>query len=228
MQAELLALDRALTTPERPLIAIVGGSKVSTKIDLLSNLIGRADTLVVGGAMANTFLAANGASVGRSMLEPDQFETARRIQAGAIDAGCRIILPVDVVTAPTLDVAVETQIVGAKHCPDDAMILDFGPASVSLVASAMSEARTLIWNGPLGAFETPPFNAATDTVARLAAAQTRAGRLSSVAGGGDTIAALNSNGAAEDFTYLSTAGGAFLEWMEGKTLPGVAALQTTA
>lgn len=224
MQAELEALEKALGAPERPVVAVVGGAKVSTKLELLGNLIGRVDTLVIGGGMANTFLAAQGFEVGRSLCEHDLADTAREIMARAEAEGCRILLPVDVVVAREFAAGAAHEIVPVGACPPDAMILDAGPASIAAIAAAFAEARTLVWNGPLGAFELPPFNAATDAAARQAAALTRAGRLLSVAGGGDTVAALNASGAAEAFTYVSTAGGAFLEWLEGKTLPGVAAL----
>jgi phosphoglycerate kinase len=228
MQAELGALERALTTPERPVCAVVGGAKVSTKLELLGNLLHRVDALVIGGAMANTFLAAQGISVGRSLCEHDMAGTARDILADAAARGCDLILPLDAVVAREFRANAPHQIVPVNACPEDAMILDAGPASIARIAAAFEAARTLVWNGPLGAFEIPPFNAATDTAARHAAALTRAGRLLSVAGGGDTVAALNASSAASDFTYVSTAGGAFLEWLEGKTLPGVAALETAA
>jgi phosphoglycerate kinase len=228
MQAELGALERALTTPERPVCAVVGGAKVSTKLELLGNLLHRVDALVIGGAMANTFLAAQGISVGKSLCEHDMAGTARDILADAAARGCDLILPLDAVVAREFKANAPHQIVPVNACPEDAMILDAGPASIARIAAAFEAARTLVWNGPLGAFEIPPFNAATDAAARHAAALTRAGRLLSVAGGGDTVAALNASGAAADFTYVSTAGGAFLEWLEGKTLPGVAALETAA
>jgi phosphoglycerate kinase len=225
MQAELGALEKALGKPARPVVAVVGGAKVSTKLELLGNLIARVDTLVVGGGMANTFLAAQGIEVGRSLCEHDLAETAREIMAKAEAAGCTILLPIDVVVAREFKAGAAHEIVPARACPPDAMILDAGPASIARIAGAFAEARTLVWNGPLGAFELPPFNAATDAAARQAARLTRAGQLLSVAGGGDTVAALNASGAAEDFTYVSTAGGAFLEWLEGKDLPGVAVLK---
>jgi phosphoglycerate kinase len=228
MQAELGALERALTTPERPVCAVVGGAKVSTKLELLGNLLHRVDSLVIGGAMANTFLAAQGISVGRSLCEHDMAGTARDILADATARGCDLILPLDAVVAREFRANAPHQIVPVNACPEDAMILDAGPASIARIAAAFEAARTLVWNGPLGAFEIPPFNAATDTAARHAAALTRAGRLLSVAGGGDTVAALNASSAATDFSYVSTAGGAFLEWLEGKTLPGVAALEAAA
>jgi phosphoglycerate kinase len=224
MAEELQALDRALGNPERPVVAIVGGAKVSTKLDLLHNLVGKVDHLVIGGAMANTFLHAQGYPVGHSLHEADLADTARAILARAEEAGCEVVLPRDVVVAKELAPGAAESFVSAHECPDDVMILDVGPQSVSYIDTVMSHARTLIWNGPLGAFETEPFDAGTHAVARKAADLTRAGSLVSVAGGGDTVAALNDTGVAEAFTYVSTAGGAFLEWMEGKTLPGVAAL----
>jgi len=226
MGAELEALEKALEAPQRPLVAVVGGAKVSSKLDLLANLIARVDTLVIGGGMANTFLAANGAEVGKSLCEHDLASTAREIESKADATGCTIVLPTDVVIARDLAVGAPHEIVAATACPPEAMILDAGPASIARIASIFETARTIVWNGPLGAFEVPPFNAATDAAARRAAALTRSGQVLSVAGGGDTVAALNGSGAAADFTYVSTAGGAFLEWLEGKTLPGVAALET--
>ncbi len=225
MQAELLALESALATPKRPVVAVVGGAKVSTKLDLLGNLVGKVDMLVIGGGMANTFLAAQGKPIGRSLAEIDMAPTALDIMAKAEAAGCRIILPVDVVVAREFKAGAANETVPADACPEDAMILDAGPESVAAVAAAFDAAKTLIWNGPLGAFEIPPFDTATNAAARHAAERSRAGALISVAGGGDTVSALNISGAAVDFTYISTAGGAFLEWMEGKTLPGVAALE---
>lgn len=223
MQAELEALEKALGKPERPVVAVVGGAKVSTKLELLGNLIDRVDTLVIGGGMANTFLAAQGIDVGKSLCEHDLADTAREIMAKA-EGRCTILLPTDVVIAREFKAGAPHEVVAADACPPDAMILDAGPASVARIIEAFGQARTLVWNGPLGAFEVPPFNAATDAAARQAATLTEAGRLLSVAGGGDTVAALNASGSADAFTYVSTAGGAFLEWLEGKTLPGVAAL----
>ena len=225
MQAELEALEAALGKPVRPVIAVVGGAKVSTKIELLSNLVEKVDQLVIGGGMANTFLAAQGIDVGKSLCEHEMADTAREIMAKAKTTGCEIILPSDVVVAREFAANVANETLPATACPSDAMILDAGPDTVARISAAISSAKTLIWNGPLGAFEIPPFDAATNAAARTAAEQTRAGKLISVAGGGDTVAALNQAGAADDFTYISTAGGAFLEWMEGKTLPGVAALE---
>lgn len=223
MEAELKALEAALGTPERPVVAVVGGAKVSTKLDLLSNLVGRVDHLVIGGGMANTFLAAQGVPVGKSLCEHDLADTARTILTRAQEAGCRIHLPIDLVVAREFREGAPHEVVAT--CPDDAMILDAGPDSTAAICAVFDKARTLIWNGPLGAFEIPPFDSATNATARHAAALSRAGALISVAGGGDTVAALNKAGAAGDFTYISTAGGAFLEWMEGKVLPGVAALE---
>ncbi len=224
MQAELSALEAALGAPERPVMAVVGGAKVSTKLDLLGNLVQKVDMLVIGGGMANTFLAAQGLDVGRSLAEHDMAGTAREIAAKAAEAGCEIVLPIDVVVAREFAENAPSQVVPAAECPADAMILDAGPESCAHIAQLMQTARTLIWNGPLGAFEIAPFDTATNAAARQAADLTRAGQLTTVAGGGDTVAALNRAGAAQDFSYVSTAGGAFLEWMEGKTLPGVAAL----
>jgi phosphoglycerate kinase len=225
MQAELEALEKALGNPARPVVAVVGGAKVSTKLELLGNLIGKVDTLVIGGGMANTFLAAQEVDVGKSLCEHDLADTARDVMAKAEGARCAILLPTDVVVAREFKAGAAHEIVPATACPPDAMILDAGPASIAAIAAAFAAAKTLVWNGPLGAFEIEPFNAATDAAARQAASLTRAGKLLSVAGGGDTVAALNSSGSADDFTYVSTAGGAFLEWLEGKTLPGIAALE---
>jgi phosphoglycerate kinase len=222
MAAELKALTAALGTPERPVAAVVGGAKVSTKIDLLTNLVAKVDHLIIGGGMANTFLAAQGRPVGRSLCEHDLADTARAILERARTAGCTVHLPTDLVVAEALAPGVQAQVVA--ECPDDLMILDAGPDSTAAILSVIDSARTLIWNGPLGAFETPPFDRATNAAALRAADRTAAGKLVSVAGGGDTVAALNRAGAASGFSYVSTAGGAFLEWMEGKTLPGVAAL----
>ncbi|MGI3168231.1 phosphoglycerate kinase [Pseudooceanicola sp. C21-150M6] len=225
MQAELEALEAALGQPERPVLAVVGGAKVSTKLDLLGNLVEKVDMLVIGGGMANTFLAAQGVDVGKSLCEHDMTGTAKEIAEKAAKAGCELLLPRDVVVAREFKAGAENEVVGAEDCPEDAMILDAGPESVAHIEMAFEKAKTLIWNGPLGAFEIPPFDMATNAAAKKAAALTKAGRLISVAGGGDTVAALNVSGAAEAFTYISTAGGAFLEWMEGKVLPGVAALE---
>lgn len=224
MEAELKALEAALGSPKRPVVAVVGGAKVSTKIELLANLVTKVDHLVIGGGMANTFLVAEGIEVGRSLAERDMAETAREIRHRAQKAGCQIHLPVDVVVAREFKAGAESQTVGVADCPPDAMILDAGPETVAALEAVFGAARTLIWNGPLGAFEIEPFNMATDAAAQAAARLTKAGGLISVAGGGDTVAALNAAGAAADFTFISTAGGAFLEWMEGKQLPGVQAL----
>lgn len=225
MQAELEALQAALGAPVRPVVAVVGGAKVSTKLELLGNLVEKVDDLVIGGGMANTFLAAQGKNVGASLAEHEMADTARAIMAKASEAGCRIHLPVDIVIAREFKAGAASETLPVDACPSDAMILDAGPETVAALKAVFANARTLIWNGPLGAFEIPPFDMATNAAAQAAAAATRAGTLVTVAGGGDTVAALNKAGVAEDFTYISTAGGAFLEWMEGKTLPGVAALE---
>ncbi|MBL3704733.1 phosphoglycerate kinase [Sulfitobacter sp. BDSS02] len=225
MEAELSALESALGDPERPVVAVVGGAKVSTKLDLLSNLIEKVDVLVIGGGMANTFLAASGIDVGKSLCEHDLADTAREIAAKAAQTGCELLLPRDAVVAREFAENAPSETVKTEDVPGDAMILDAGPDSVSHILQVFERAKTVIWNGPLGAFEIAPFDAATNAAAKAAADLTRAGKLITVAGGGDTVAALNKAGAAEDFTYISTAGGAFLEWMEGKTLPGVAALK---
>ncbi|KAE9631646.1 phosphoglycerate kinase [Parasedimentitalea maritima] len=224
MQAELSALEGALGQPKRPVTAVVGGAKVSSKLELLGNLVEKVDHLVIGGGMANTFLAAQGIDVGKSLCEHDMTGTALEIVAKAQTAGCKILLPTDVVVAREFKAGADNQTVAADACPADAMILDAGPATVAAMADVLASSQTLIWNGPMGAFEIPPFDAATNAAAQQAAALTKSGDLISVAGGGDTVAALNQAGAAKDFSYISTAGGAFLEWMEGKTLPGVAAL----
>jgi phosphoglycerate kinase len=224
MEAELRALEAALGSPERPVVAVVGGAKVSTKLDLLANLIRKVEHLVIGGGMANTFLVAQGVEVGKSLAERDMADTARTILANAGEAGCTIHLPVDIVVAREFKAGAASEVLPVTACPADAMILDAGPATVAAAARVFGQCRTLIWNGPLGAFEIAPFDAATVAAANEAARLTNAGALVSVAGGGDTVAALNQAGVAGDFTFISTAGGAFLEWMEGKTLPGVAAL----
>ena len=228
MQAELEALDAALGNPQRPVAAIVGGSKVSTKLELLGNLTKRVDVLMIGGAMANTFLAAQGHSVGHSLQEADMHGTARAIMAEAQAAGCTILLPVDVVTALEFAANVETQTVAVDGIPDDAMALDVGPRTVALLEHRLSGLRTLVWNGPLGAFEVPPFDAATIAMAQAVADATAKHGLRSVAGGGDTVSALRHAGVLEKLSYVSSAGGAFLEWLEGKELPGVAALEAHA
>lgn len=227
MAAELTALEKALGTPTRPVVAVVGGAKVSTKLDLLGNLVGKVDHLVIGGGMANTFLAAQGLDVGKSLCEHDLAETARQILGKAAAAGCEIILPRDIVVARDFRAGADNDVVAPDACPADAMILDAGPDTVTYISEVFAGAKTLVWNGPLGAFEIEPFNRATNAAAGVAGALTASGHLTSVAGGGDTVAALNQAGVADDFTYISTAGGAFLEWMEGKELPGVAALSTS-
>ena len=224
MQAELEALGAALLHPQRPVMAIVGGAKVSTKLDLLGNLVGRVDVLVIGGAMANTFLAAQGTQVGKSLQEAEMHATALEILGKARAAGCEIVLPVDAVVATEFKPNPPTQTVPVGSVPADAMILDVGPASVAALVAKLAAVKTLVWNGPLGAFETPPFDAATVALAQAVAKATQAGSLRSVAGGGDTVSALRHAGVIEKMSYVSSAGGAFLEWMEGKTLPGVAAL----
>jgi phosphoglycerate kinase len=226
MQAELDALSKALEAPTHPVIAIVGGSKVSTKIDLLENLVSKVDALVIGGGMANTFLHAQGVNVGKSLCEKDLAPTAQRILEKAESANCAIILPVDAIVAYHFEANAPSHAYGLDAIPHDGMILDVGPKSVERINAAIDDAATLVWNGPVGAFEMAPFDRGTVQAAKHAAARTKAGKLISVAGGGDTVAALNHAGVAKDFTYVSTAGGAFLEWMEGKPLPGVEVLRT--
>ncbi|MEM7470058.1 MAG: phosphoglycerate kinase [Pseudomonadota bacterium] len=225
MQAELSALETALGDPKRPVVAVVGGAKVSTKLELLANLVEKTDHLVIGGGMANTFLAAQGIDVGKSLAEHDMTTTATEIMEKATTVGCTIHLPIDVVVAKEFKAHAVNDTVAANACPADAMILDAGPATVKSIMDVFEQCETLIWNGPLGAFEITPFGMATNAAAAKAASLTKQGKLISVAGGGDTVAALNVSSAADAFTYISTAGGAFLEWMEGKTLPGVAALE---
>ena len=224
MQAELEALHAALDHPQRPVMAIVGGAKVSSKLELLGNLVIKMNLLVIGGAMANTFLAAQGIVVGKSLQEADMHATARDILTGAKTAGCEILLPTDAVVAHDFKPNPPTQTVPINAVPADTMILDVGPATVATLSRRIATLHTLVWNGPLGAFETPPFDAATTAVARTVAAATQVGMLRSVAGGGDTVSALHHAGVLDQLSYVSTAGGAFLEWLEGKTLPGVAAL----
>ncbi|RWX15641.1 phosphoglycerate kinase [Rhizobium hidalgonense] len=224
MQAELEALEKGLGDPARPVVAIVGGAKVSTKIDLLMNLVKKVDALVIGGGMANTFIAARGTNVGKSLCEHDLAETAKQIMIEAATAGCAIILPEDGVIAREFKAGAANETVDIDAIPADAMVLDVGPKSVEAINAWIERASTLVWNGPLGAFEIEPFDAATVAAAKYAAERTATGKLTSVAGGGDTVSALNHAGVAGDFTYVSTAGGAFLEWMEGKELPGVAVL----
>lgn len=225
MQREIDHLIAALETPERPVIALVGGAKVSTKIELLRNLVKKVDILFVGGGMANTLLNAQGVDIGASLCEKDLVDTARAIFAAAEQAGCRIMLPSDVVVAKEFRPNPETRLAAVTDVAADEMILDCGPATVVALARAMEDAKTLIWNGPLGAFETPPFETATMAVAQQAANAVRERGLIAVAGGGDTVAALNQAGVSNDFSFISTAGGAFLEWMEGKALPGVGVLK---
>jgi len=225
MQAELEALTRALEAPKRPVIAIVGGAKVSTKLELLENLIAKVDALVIGGAMANTFLFAQGVRIGKSLAERDMADTALRILNKAEDANCAIILPVDAVVAYHFQANAPSFAYGLDAIPGDGMILDVGPQSIERIKGAIADAATLVWNGPLGAFELPPFDQGTVTIARYAAEHTKTHGLVSVAGGGDTVAALNAAQVASRFTYVSTAGGAFLEWLEGRKLPGVEALR---
>lgn len=224
MQAELEHLAQALDDPERPLAALVGGAKISTKLQLLGNLVERADLLIIGGGMANTFLAAAGVDVGRSLCEHDMAGTAREIMDRAKAQGCDIVLPTDALVAAAPEPGVAGETVSVKAVPAGQMILDVGPATAEHLARRLEDCRSLVWNGPLGCFEVPPFDQGTNAVARAAARLTRDGRLLSVAGGGDTVAALAHAGVRDDFTYVSTAGGAFLEWLEGRTLPGVAAL----
>ena len=225
MQAELDALGKALEHPQRPLAAIVGGAKVSTKLDLLGNLIDKVDVLIIGGAMANTFLAALGRQVGKSLFEPDLVATAREIMAKAKATKRELVLPVDAVVAQKLEAHVPTRVVDVDRVGDADMILDIGPRSIEHVVSVLARVKTLVWNGPFGAFETEPFDNGTIEVAEAAAELTEAGRLVTVAGGGDTVAALNAAGVTDRLTYVSAAGGAFLEWMEGKALPGVEVLR---
>lgn len=226
MQAELEALQKALGSPEKPVAAVVGGAKVSTKLDVLRHLVARVDHLIIGGGMANTFLAARGVNVGKSLCEHDLTATADAILDAADSAGCTVHLPYDVVVAKEFAANPSTRTINVHEVAADEMILDVGPAAVEALADVLKTCRTLVWNGPMGAFETPPFDAATVALARTAAALTREGSLVSVAGGGDTVAALNHAGVAADFSFVSTAGGAFLEWMEGRELPGVKALET--
>ena len=226
MQEELEALDKALSHPERPVVAIVGGAKISTKLELLGNLIAKVDALVIGGGMANTFLAAKGVQVGKSLNEPDLHTTAKQIMVDAAERKCAIVLPTDVVVASAFEANAPHKTVAADKVPADLMILDVGEKTVAAINTWIDKARTLVWNGPLGAFEKAPFDRATVAVAKHAAKRTSDGKLLSVAGGGDTVAALNHAGVADDISYVSTAGGAFLEWLEGKSLPGVEALRS--
>ena len=224
MQAELEALQSALANPQRPVMAIVGGAKVSTKLELLGNLVAKVDYLVIGGGMANTFLAAQGKAVGKSLCEHDLAGAAREILAKAEKAGCKIILPIDATVAQKFEAHAPSRIVSVDHVGDNDMILDVGPKSIGHIESLLAECKTLVWNGPFGAFELPPFDEGTNAVAQTAARLAVEGKLLAIAGGGDTVAALNQAHVAQEFSYVSTAGGAFLEWLEGKTLPGVAAL----
>jgi phosphoglycerate kinase len=226
MQAELDALGKALEAPTKPVIAVIGGAKVSTKIDLLENLVSKVAALVIGGGMANTFLHAQGVGIGKSLAEKDLAATARRIMEKAEAANCAIILPVDAVVANQFAANAPSHAYGLDAIPADGMILDVGPRSIARIVAAIDDAATLVWNGPLGAFEMTPFDRGTVLAAKHAADRTKARKLISVAGGGDTVAALNQAGVAGDFSYVSTAGGAFLEWMEGKPLPGVEVLRT--
>ncbi|WP_212523462.1 phosphoglycerate kinase [Actibacterium sp. MT2.3-13A] len=224
MMEEMAALKSALEAPRRPSVAIVGGAKVSTKIPVLRNLVGKLDAVIVGGGMANTFLFARGAPMGRSLHEPDMVDTVREIEALAAQSGCSILLPEDVVVAKEFKEGARKRIVAWDACPEEAMILDAGPRALARFQAVLAGVQTVLWNGPLGAFEVPPFDQSTMALAETAAELTRAGLCVSVAGGGDTVAALNTAGVADDFTYVSTAGGAFLEWLEGRVLPGIAAL----
>jgi phosphoglycerate kinase len=225
MQAEVEALTRALDAPERPLAALVGGAKVSTKLEVLGNLIERVDLLVLGGGMANTFLFARGAPVGKSLCEKEMAETARAIMAKAESRGRQLLLPIDCRVARRFEAGAPSEVVPIEAVPEDAMILDVGPGTVQLIQGQLANCGTVVWNGPLGAFEIPPFDAGTTAVAREVAELTQAGRLMSVAGGGDTLSALAHAGVLDQLSYVSTAGGAFLEWLEGKELPGVAVLR---
>lgn len=225
LQRELEALEAALGTPKRPVVAVVGGAKVSSKIEVLMNLVTRVDTLVIGGGMANTFLLAKGVAIGKSLAEPDFTDTARRIMAEADRTGHTVVLPVDAVVARELKGGAASTIVAIDAVPADQMILDVGPKSVAIINNWIDKAATLVWNGPLGAFEIEPFDRATVAAARHAAERTKAGKLLSVAGGGETVSALHHAGVADDFSFISTAGGAFLEWLEGKALPGVEVLR---
>ncbi len=228
MQTELDALEAALGSPAHPVVAVVGGAKVSTKLDLLSNLVSKVDMLIIGGGMANTFLAAQGKPVGKSLCEHDLTDTAAKIMKLAKSASCEIILPTDVVVASEFKAGAASKVVGINDVANEDMILDVGPDSIEVVADKFAAAKTLVWNGPFGAFEIEPFDKGTVAAAQKAAELVQAGKLIAVAGGGDTVAALNAAGVADKFTYVSTAGGAFLEWMEGKELPGVAALAARA
>lgn len=228
MQAELEALSAALDKPERPVLAVVGGSKVSTKLDVLKHLVRKVDRLVIGGAMANTFLLAQGHAMGKSLVENDLVDTARAIMAEAKTAGCNILLPVDLMVAKTLTANAPSETVAVDKVPADSMALDIGLQSTTALLKELEGVKTVVWNGPLGAFEYPPFDTGTNAIAQAVSRLTKAGRLLSVAGGGDTVSALEVAKAADGFTYISTAGGAFLEWLEGRDLPGVSALVNSA
>lgn len=228
MMEEIKALTDALEAPKKPAVAIVGGAKVSSKISVLKNLVGKLDAVIIGGGMANTFLFADGIPMGKSLHEADQVETVKEIRALAAKSGCRILLPTDIVYAREFRAKAPRRIATVDKCPEDAMILDAGPESAARFEGELAGANTILWNGPLGAFEIEPFDRSTVTVARTAAELTRSGLAVTIAGGGDTVAALNAAEVADDFTYVSTAGGAFLEWLEGKTLPGIAALMNSA
>jgi phosphoglycerate kinase len=228
MQAELEALGKALDNPVRPVMAVVGGAKISTKLELIGNLMNKVDILAIGGAMANTFLAAGGKEIGKSLCEKDLLDTARAILKEAAAGSCRIVLPVDATVAQEFKAHALSKVVDVEHVGQSEMILDIGPKTIEAIERLLTEVKTLVWNGPFGAFELQPFDKGTVEVARVAASLTQDGALLSVAGGGDTVAALNHAGVADAFTYVSTAGGAFLEWLEGKTLPGVAALRAAS
>ncbi|PIE16673.1 MAG: phosphoglycerate kinase [Rhodobacterales bacterium] len=226
MNEEITALTKALEQPQRPSVAIVGGAKVSTKIAVLKNLAGKLDAIIIGGGMANTFLFADGAPMGKSLHEADALDIVNEVRALAAQSGCKLLLPDDVVVAREFAAGAENQVVAHDACPPDAMILDAGPTALAAFQAELAQAKTILWNGPLGAFEISPFDTATIGLAQTAAQLTREGKTVSVAGGGDTVAALNAAGVSDDFTYISTAGGAFLEWLEGKELPGIAALHS--
>jgi phosphoglycerate kinase len=225
MESELAALDKALGTPQHPVTAVIGGAKISSKLDLIGNLCSKVDVLIIGGAMANTFLAAQGYAVGKSLYEPDLLETAREILKTASEKDTRVILPVDVVVAQDFKAHAPSRVCPVAEVKEDEMILDIGTQSLKGLEEVFASAKTVVWNGPFGAFEMPPFDAGTNSAARMVAVLTKAGQLCSVAGGGDTVAALKNAGVADDFTFVSTAGGAFLEWLEGKELPGVRILE---
>jgi phosphoglycerate kinase len=228
MEEELNALDRALGNPQKPVAAIAGGSKISTKLKVLNNLVGKVQFLILGGGMANTFLFAQGAEVGESLCEREMAEDARKIMAHAKDKGCEILLPVDVVTVTEIRSDAEREIVSATKIPEGRMAIDTGPNSIKYILDKIKNCKTIVWNGPMGVFEITPFDAGTNALAQAIAEKTKAGTCVSIAGGGDTVAALENAGVIDDFTYVSTAGGAFLEWLEGHTLPGVAALMNSA